>query len=292
MSRLYKGDCSKYTDENGRYTYVEYTNIEEYFKMIKDKPIARGRDNSSETGDSGWSGTSSLNEAINLMTKGDKESMKLLTKTKTVTDAMFKDVEVHKPKNVNSVEGHQPIVPHAIMGLPESMIKTERPPMNNKVVNVFINSSASSGTDKEEIAFHGAMLLSAVQQLENNGYRVGLYVGKIAYMAGGEDITGHIVNIKPPMAPLNLLKYSYYLINPSFLRRTCFRIDEVEDKIIDCTHDGYGQATNYSQIEDIVKGTFREQMLIYDSRVDINPNNTEEENVENIKEFFEGYLEK
>src|SRR5699024_8082513 len=109
MSRLYKGDCSKYTEENGTYTYVEYTNIEEYFKMIKDKPIVRGRDNSSETGDSGWSGTNSLNEAINLMTKGDKESMKLLTITKTVTDAMFKDVEVKKPKNVNSVEGHQPI---------------------------------------------------------------------------------------------------------------------------------------------------------------------------------------
>src|SRR5699024_2292604 len=141
---------------------------------------------------------------------------------------------------------------------PESMIKTERPPMNNKVVNIFINSSASAGTDKEEIAFHGAMLLSAVQQLKNNGYRVGLYVGKIAYLNSNEDITRHIVSIEPPMARLILLKYSYDLINPSFLRRRCFRIDEVEDKIIDCTRVGYGQATSYSQIEEIVKGTFRE----------------------------------
>src|SRR5699024_769797 len=119
MSRLYKGNYSDYTDENGRYTYVEYTNIEEYFKMIKYKPIERGRDNSSETCASDLSGISSLNEAINLMTKGDKESMKLLTKSKTETAAMFKDVEVKKPKNVNSVEGHQPIVPHAIIGVPE-----------------------------------------------------------------------------------------------------------------------------------------------------------------------------
>lgn len=290
MSRLYKGQCSNYTDLEGQYTYVEYTDMQQFIKTLHDKRVS-GRDNSSEDSGSGWSGTSSLDEAISLLTKGDKESLSLLNNAKVVTDAMFKDVKVNKPKNVNSVEGHQPIVPHAIMGLPESMIKTVRQPKKNKVVNIFINSSQSGGTDKEDIAFHGAMMLSAIEQLEKNGYRVGIYVGKIAYLSSSESVTGYIVNIKQPMSPLNILKCSFYIVNPSFLRRISFKIDETEPKIEDCTHSGYGQATNYEDIENIVSGTFKESMLVYDTRVEIDKDMTDEDNMNNMKEFLSGYLE-
>ena len=290
MSRLYKGQCDSYTDLEGQYTYVEYTDIQQFIKTLHDSRV-KGRNNSSEDGDSGWSGTNSLDEAISLLTKGDKESLSLLNNAKVITDAMFKDVKVNKPKNVNSVEGHQPIVPHAIMGLPESMIKTVRQPKKNKVVNIFINSSQSGGTNKEDIAFHGAMMLSAIEQLEKNGYRVGIYVGKIAYLSGSESVTGYIVNIKQPMAPLNILKCSFYMVNPSFLRRISFKIDETEPKIKDCTHNGYGQATNYKDIENIVSGTFKESMLVYDTRVEIDKDMSDEDNMNNIKEFLSGYLE-
>lgn len=290
MSRLYTGQCDDYTDLTGKYTYVEYSSIEQFINKLH-KPGVKGRDNSSEERGSSWSGTESLEEAISLLTKGDKESLTLLKSSKEVTDAMFKNSLVKKPKNVNSVEGHQPIVPHAIMGLPESMINTIRYPKKNKVVNIFINSSQSGGTDKEDIAFHGAMMLSAVEQLEKNGYRVGIYVGKIAYLSNSGDVTGYIVNIKKPMAPLNVLKCSFYMVNPSFLRRISFKIDETEERIIDCTHDGYGQATNYKDIEDIVKGSFKDNMLVYDSRVDIDDNNTNEENMKNMMNFLSGYLE-
>lgn len=290
MSRLYKGQCNDYTDLDGQFTYVEYTSIQQFIDMLHAKRIS-SRDNSSEDTDSDWSGTSSLDEAITLLTKGDKESLTLLKDAKAITDVMFKDVEVKRPKNVNSVEGHQPIVPHAIMGLPESMIKTVRQPKKNKVVNIFINSSQSGGTKKEDIAFHGAMMLSAIEQLEKNGYRVGIYVGKIAYLSESESLTGHIVNIKQPMAPLNILKCSFYMVNPSFLRRICFKIDETEPKIEDCTHSGYGQATNYDNIEDVVTNTFREKMLVYDNRIDIDKDNSNEENIDNMIEFLSGYLE-
>ena len=290
MSRLYKGQCDSYTDLEGQYTYVEYTDIQQFIKTLHDSRV-KGRNNSSEDGDSGWSGTSSLDEAISLLTKGDKESLSLLNDAKVITDAMFKDVKVKKPKNINSVEGHQPIVPHAIMGLPESMIKTVRQPKKNKVVNIFINSSQSGGTNKEDIAFHGAMMLSAIEQLEKNGYRVGIYVGKIAYLSVSESVTGYIVNIKQPMAPLNILKCSFYMVNPSFLRRISFKIDETEPKIEDCTHSSYGQATNYKDIENIVSGTFKESVLVYDTRVEIDKDMSDEDNMNNIKEFLSGYLE-
>lgn len=290
MSRLYKGQCDNYTDLKGQYTYVEYTDMQQFINTLHDKRVS-GRDNSSEDSGSGWSGTNSLDEAISLLTKGDKESLSLLNNAKVITDAMFKDVKVNKPKNVNSVEGHQPIVPHAIMGLPESMIKTVRQPKKNKVVNIFINSSQSGGTDKEDIAFHGAMMLSAIEQLEKNGYRVGIYVGKIAYLSSSESVTGYIVNIKQPMSPLNILKCSFYMVNPSFLRRISFKIDETEPKIEDCTHSGYGKATNYKDIENIVSSTFKESMLIYDTRVKIDKDATDEDNMNNIKEFLSGYLE-
>ena len=55
MSRLYKGSCNTYTDLNGNYGYVEYNSIKEYHDYINNKERVRGRDRSSESGDSGWS---------------------------------------------------------------------------------------------------------------------------------------------------------------------------------------------------------------------------------------------
>lgn len=290
MSRLYKGSCNTYTDLNGNYGYVEYNSIKEYHDYINNKERVRGRDRSSESGDSGWSGSSSLEEASELMIKGDKESLSIMKKHKSKTDSLFKDHVVDKVRTVNSVEGFQPIVANAIMGLPESMIKTERKPNKVKVVDIFYNSSASAGVDKDEIAFKGAMLLSTIEQLEKNGYRVNLYVGKVSYNDG--DIFGHIVNIKQAMSPLNMLKTSFYIIHPSFLRRICFKIDETEERIKDCTNDGYGQATNYSSIRDIVKGTFNKDMLFFDGNVDIDSDNSDDDNMKAINKMLKGLINK
>lgn len=286
MSRLYEGRCSDYNDElEGQYTYVEYDSIQEFHSYMNKQGVA-GRDNSSQQrGNSDWSGTDSLEEAISLMTKGDTDSHAKIKHMKTKTDAMFKDMHVDKPKMVNSVEGFQPIVANALLGLPNSMINIKKEPKKIKVIDIIYNSSIGAATDANDIILRGAYLLSTIEQLEKNGYRVNLYASKLSIYRDG--ITGHIVKIKDSMSPLNTLKVAFYLINPAYLRRIAFKIDEAEDRIQDCTNSGYGAATRFKETQEVVSKTFsNNDMLFFDRSVDVWSDNSDEENIAAIKELF------
>jgi len=292
MSRLYSGSIKNLTKEHGidfrnvsnEFTYVQYDSIDQYHKTLLGRKVS-GRDDSSETrGDSSWYGTSSFEEAYDLMVKGDTDSLSLVNKYKEITDAMFKDSTINKVRAVNSVEGYQPIVPNALLGLPQSMINTVRNPKKVKIIDIFANASAAASINKDEIAFQGAMLLSTVEQLEKNGYRVNVYVGKISRVS--RSASGHIVKIKDSMSPLNALKMSFYLVNPSFLRRVCFKIDEVEEQIQDLTHNGYGSADAYDDITNIIKCTFNKDLVVYDKECGVRSKNSDKENIDAINKLL------
>lgn len=289
MSRLYSGSNKEHGDYRGSYTYVEYASISEYHDYM-DKPGVSGRDSSSSSRDNGrWAGTETFEDAVSLMVKGDKESFDMVMSSKQKTDALFKDMKVDKAKMVNSVEGFQPIVANALLGLPNSMINVKKEPKSVKVIDIVYNSSIGAGTNVDDIRLRGAYLLSSIEQLEKNGYRVNLYASKINVT--GSDITGHIVKIKDAMSPLNILKVAFYIINPAYLRRISFKIDEVEERIIDCTKNGYGAATSFDKVKDVMKGSFsNKDILIFDKSVDIWEDNSDENNIESIKEFLSGKI--
>lgn len=289
MSRLYSGSNNTHGSYKGSYTYIEYDNITEYHKCM-DLPTVPGRDNSStSSGNGSWAGTDSLGEAVELMVKGDKESYEEIVKAKHKTDAMFRDMKISKRRMFNSVEGFQPIVPNAIQGLPISMINIKQEPKTVKIIDIIYNSSIGAMTDVDDIRLRGALLLSSIEQLEKNGYRVNLYASKINVQ--GNDVTGHIVKIKDAMSPLNILKVAFYIINPAYLRRISFKIDEVEERLIDCT-GGYGQASEFDKVRDIVVDSFNNKdILIYDKKVDVWSDNSDEDNINAIKDFLSGKIE-
>ena len=276
MSKLYK---------DNRGTIVEYSGLTEYFNTLE-KPRERGRRNASDDRDSGWSGSDSFDEAKDLMMGGDNESHNTIMKLKSETDKYYIQDAKNKIHTFNDVVGYTPNVPNAIMGLPQSMVNAKREPKKHRVVDIFVNRSRSGATGTSQIEYEGALILSFLDALERDGYRVNLYVGKVNWMGSKRRVNGHIVPIKKATEPLNIKKTAFYLVHPSYLRRIGFRIDEVEGQIEDVTHDGYGQVTHRETQHEFIHEHINERFMIVDDGLELNMHHDTESNIQKLNDLF------
>lgn len=274
----------KFETEEGR--LVSYDTIPEYYQMLK-RPILPGRDNSSITGSKNFTGTENYEEAERLMVGGDRESLTEMVDIKTKLDQEYQTSPSNRRITYESPTGYTPIVPNAILGLPNSMRNTKMIKRDSKIVDIVLNQSWRAMTPKHVISYNGAFVLSYIDVLERDGYRVNLYVGKLARRDNG-DSYGHIVRIKKDSEPLNIYQVSFYLINPSYLRRIAFRIDENEDYLYDETNNGYGSATGYHASREMIRKSLDSDTLIFiDSTTGIRPDKEFDENFEIIQKEFD-----
>lgn len=276
MSKLYK---------DGVGSVVEYSGLSEYFKVLE-QPRISGRRDSSDNRGSGWSGSKDFNEAQNLMMGGDERSHDTIMKLKSKTDKYYIQDAKHKIRTFNDVVGYTPNVPNAIMGLPQSMVNAKRDPKKHRVVDIFVNRSRSGGTGTEQIEYEGALILSFLDALERDGYRVNLYIGKVNWFSSKGRVNGHIVPIKKATEPLNIKKTAFYLVHPSYLRRIAFRIDEVEEQIKDVTHDGYGQVTHRETQHKFIHEHINDRFMIIDDGLNLNMDDDTEENIDKLNKLF------
>ena len=269
----------------GEAKIVEYGNLSELFTQLA-KPAVRGRRDASDDGDSYFTGTQSYDEAYDMMLSGDTKSYAKLLKLKTETDKHYIKESKGRIKTYNHVVGYTPNVPNAVMGLPNSMINAERVPKKHKVVDIFVNRSRSAGTGTSQIEYEGALILSFIDALERDGYRVSLYAGKVSWNSNVNAPQGFMAPIKRATEPLNIKKVAFYLIHPSFLRRIAFRIDETEDKLDDITHDGYGSVRNREKMRQFIHSTIDERFVIVDDGLHLDEDDETENNIEKLNKLF------
>ena len=171
----------------------------------------------------------------------------------------------YKIKQRNDIHGFVPIVPNAIIGLPLSMINQAREPKKVKGIDIFYNVSIRCGTSTEDIARKGAIMLSLIDALERKGFRVNLKVGSVCMK--GNTVHGVITTIKHYDEPLNIRKLAYYLVNPSCLRRTFFKLKETIPELTDVTNNGYGTNHKFDKQRKRLKAIYGEQLRIVDSSI-------------------------
>lgn len=268
--------------DNGK--LITYT-IEELIDQLNE-PIIDGRDDSSDDNDYGFSLTHSFKEAKDLMIKGDVKSQSKILEIKSKLDYEMNSKESIKVRSRADVAGYSPIVANAVMGLPKSMINSYRVPVKNKIVDIYINHSVGAFMDAETIEFRGAYILSYIDHLEQNGYRVNLFSGAFSYNMEDDDYSGFYVKVKSSSQPLNTLKAAFYAVHPSFLRRIYFRILENEPRLKDKTHSGYGQATNFSQQRDLQNKMLGKDVIILDRSINLDEDKSYEDNIKELEKFF------
>lgn len=255
MTKVYNGN-------NWNIVEIETTRELENFLSA---PALQGRKNSSETGSKSFTGTASFEQADNLRRKGDKKSLVMLNKYKIKFDKYIQYDNGYKIKQRNDIHGFVPIVPNAIIGLPLSMINQSRESKKVKGIDIFYNVSVSCHTKTDDIARTGAIMLSLIDALEKKGFRVNLKVGTVAMQEN--TVHGVITTLKRYDEPLNIRKLAYYLVNPSCLRRTFFKLKESIPELIDTTNKGYGTNGKFGKQRKRLKAIYGEQLRIVDSSI-------------------------
>lgn len=185
--------------------YLEKTEVHNYFV---------GGQSSIKKGDSEWSGTSSYEEAIELLGSGwTTMAAKLQKRVPAQTKSQFNN----KSRPVYSVVGGTASIPRYLMGIPTNMIDKKQIPMKSKIIVINKDMSYSGGTSPDRIMEEGVKALQIIQALEGKGYRVRLNMG----FASREDneILGIRVTIKKPEERLSLQKVAFPIANPAMLRR-------------------------------------------------------------------------
>lgn len=157
-------------------------------------------------------GVESYDEALDLLKNGYQDSVdKLKQSMKLSVSGNGKRIAFK-----NDVAGFAPVVPLALKGVPQSMISTTIKPIKCKVVDVYYDMTCPSRTSSDTIIKNGQAVLSAISELEAQGYRFNLY----AVQCYTDNATADVlcVKVKSSDKPLDIKRLSTPLTHPSFFR--------------------------------------------------------------------------
>lgn len=211
-----------------KYIVKKFDSLNEYSRYLKSDMsdlFKKYGVSASEEGTKKFTGTSSFEEADNLLKFGDLDNLKKikaeLSKIKITGGGETKRTETYR-----SYVGYAPHVPSYITGQPKTMLRKRVVRETDvKIVNIMYSSAASHGVDARDILGTSVNVMNFVDTLEKQGYSVNLYT-MIATRKGDETVC-QIVKIKSSDDYTNLSKVVYPMVNPSFLRRHFFKFMEV-----------------------------------------------------------------
>lgn len=174
----------------------------------------------SETNTESFCGTKNFDEAQDLLKHGYKEGTKDLLNCKTSVKVL---TPTRKKQIFADVTGFSPIVPNAIIGLPNSMLNRRDKIQPSRVINIILDIAVSGKTDKEIFLKAGKNIYSFIKSIEATGTKVNLSVMDNMYIKRVKRFVCLFVKIKDSKQAINPQLISYPIIHPSFFRRHVFR---------------------------------------------------------------------
>ena len=151
----------------------------------------------------------------------------------------------------NDVVGYAPIVPLALQGVPTSMQNSYMKPIKAKVVDVYYDMTVAWHVSSSDIIKAGIKLLSAILELEMQGFRFNLY--SVQSYTDSKTADMMCVKVKSSNTPLDLKRISFPTAHTAFFRVIGF------DWYSKCPkakyRSGYGHALSYDfSQEEMTKG--------------------------------------
>lgn len=234
----------KYVRNDGSVAYVRHLDgLNEVVDIMRNSK-ENDRNSSLESSsceidsDSSWYGTSSMEEAMDLMRYGWEEGR---LKLKKAIGKIAIDELVGKRCTVDQISdytGDEVDIYRFLSGDPENMVEYHLEDSKyGKQANMLVNCSLSSSVSPERIIKRGAAIYSVIEALRAEGYALGLTMvesSKPERYSKKHKIYGieYYIPIIEPGNYLDIDTASFCLAHPSFLRRAMFAVNETEkDKI-------------------------------------------------------------
>ena len=169
-----------------------------------------------------FTGSASFPASVDLLRFGDSENYK---KVAGYRSGMRGGVEgVRRVQRLNVVGG-SPCVGAYLAGHPAAMFDRVRQKYEGgRVVNICVDTTYPWTIEAGDIVKCGANILAVILGMEKKGYQVNLFATCGGY-SGGEEVVV-VCKIKTAGVHVDGKKLAYPLVNPSFLRRSWFRLVE------------------------------------------------------------------
>lgn len=123
-------------------------------------------------------------------------------------------------KSFNDVVGFAPIVPNAIMGLPNAMVNSSMKQIKTKVLDIYYDMTVSAYVESSDLIKAGQKMLGVILEMEAQGYRFNLYVCQTYGDAKGCDML--CVKVKSANQPFDLKRMSFPVSHTAFFRGVGF----------------------------------------------------------------------
>jgi len=168
-------------------------------------------DYSKESVKEDWHGVKTYEEALELLRTGYQPTVDAFKNVKFKSSGNGKRISFQ-----NNIAGFAPVVPLALKGVPNSMINMTMKPIKCKVIDVYYDMTVNCSTSTETIIENGQMILGAIKELENQGYRFNLYAVQSYSESSDADVL--CIKVKSSDKPLDLKRISFPLTHPAFFR--------------------------------------------------------------------------
>ena len=239
-----------------------FDSIAQMLKTIESRPeneVFKGQKPESKNSDKSFSRTSSYEEAMGLITNGWAEPLEQIKKG--TGNSFRSNGQVNKSRPQTGIVGYAPCVPNAILGLPNSMIMTEKTPSKVKAVTLLFSMSVTCAYSQEKILKAGIVILNIINDLELAGYRVRLDV-EFFGANKGNDVCSARVTVKDWRQPLDLKKLAFPISHPSMFRRFGFRWLETYPNLTNHGYrHGYGSSSFKENYNNALK-TFKDSGML------------------------------
>lgn len=184
-------------------------------------------------------GVNSYREALDYLRNGYKPAVEELK-----IEIKVNQTGVQRRTRVrNNVTGFAPVVPLALMGVPNAMLDKKITKIKNKVIDIYYDEAYSASTSSEEIITNGKHILSAVIKLEAQGYATNIYCVTNHADESARTCDMCVVKAKDSKQPLDLTKLSFILTHTAFFR--CIGWDWYSKTPHGTYRGGYGVPISY-----------------------------------------------
>lgn len=162
--------------------------------------------------DKEWCGVDSYEQALEYLEKGYQPVVdQLKSAIKADLTGNGKRISFH-----NDIVGYAPVVPLAIMGVPNAMVNSHMKQIKTKVVDVYYDGVFWHGVSSKNIIKIGSKVIAAILQLEQQSYRFNLY--QVQSYSDKKNCDMMTVKLKDAAQPLDLKRISFSLMHTGFFR--------------------------------------------------------------------------
>lgn len=206
---------AEYLDRNIKTIVEEYNNFKEFCAVQNNRPLVWdtwGEPTRDEKYDSDKR-CDTFEEAQNFLLYGFEENVNEMV---SAVGQLQKTGTRTRKQLYADVVGFAPIVPNAILGVPNSMMNVKKKQIKTKVVTINYDPTVPWHVSPQEVLGFGCRFINCVLNLERRGYRV-----KINYLAtAGDGTRQYILRIplKSEHNPLNIKRMSFPITHIAMLR--------------------------------------------------------------------------